>query len=179
MNFALTGLGRSGRVHAANIASHPQAHLHTIADPRAPQLEELAHRYGASLTTEPEAVFADPGVDAVVISSPTIAHIDYLQAAAQSGKAALCEKLMGIDTDRVEQCLRILEDHPTPVMIGFHRRHDPSYVALRNSVRAGAIGRIEQVMVHMRDPAPPTLEYVRVSRSVFRDSIIHYFDLLR
>ena len=178
MNFALIGLGRVGRVHAANIASHPQAHLHTIADPHAPQLEEVARRYGASLTTEPESVFADPDVDAVVISSPTMTHIDYLQAAAQSGKAALCEKPMGIDIDRIEQCLRLLEDHPIPVMIGFHLRHDPSYVALRNSVRSGAIGRIEQVMVHMRDPAPPTLEYVRVSGGVFRDSVIHYFDLL-
>ncbi|MXZ42936.1 MAG: inositol 2-dehydrogenase [Caldilineaceae bacterium SB0666_bin_21] len=179
MNFALIGLGRVGRVHAANIASHPQANLHTIADPRAPQLEELARWYGASLTTEPETVFADPGVDAVVISSPTTTHIDYLQAAAQSGKAALCEKPMGIDIDRVERCLRLLEDLPIPVMIGFHRRHDPSYAALRDSVRAGAIGRLEQVMVHVRDPAPPTLEYVRVSGGVFRDSVIHYFDLLR
>ncbi len=179
MNFALIGLGRVGRVHAANIASHPQAHLHTIADPRAPQLGELARRYGASLTTEPETVFANPRVDAVVISSPTMTHIDYLQAAAQSGKAALCEKPMGIDIDRVEQCFRLLEDHPIPVMIGFHRRHDPSHVALRDAVRSGTIGRIEQVMIHMRDPAPPTLEYVRVSGGVFRDSVIHYFDLLR
>ena len=69
MNFALIGLGRVGRVHAANIASHPQARLHTIADPRAPQLGEWARRYGASLTTEPEAVFADPRVAAVVLSS--------------------------------------------------------------------------------------------------------------
>ena len=86
---------------------------------------------------------------------------------------------MGIDINRVERCLRLLEDYPIPVMIGFHRRHDPSYVALRDAVHSGAIGRLEQVMVHVRDPAPPTLEYVRVSGGVFRDSVIHYFDLLR
>lgn len=179
MNFALIGLGRVGQVHAVNIVSHPLANLHTIADPQAAQLGELARRHGAALTTEPEAVFADPEVDAVVISSPTMTHIDYLQAAARSGKAALCEKPMGIDIERVEQCLKLLDDHPIPVMIGFHRRHDPSYAALRDAVRAGAIGQIEQVMVHMRDPAPPTREYVRVSGGVFRDSVIHYFDLLR
>jgi len=116
---ATTGFGTVGRVPP--IASHPQANLQTIADPRAPQQGELARRYGASLTTEPEAVFADPGVDAVVISSPTMTpHIDYLQAAAQAGKTALCEKPMGIDIDRVEQYFRFLEDHPIPVMIGFH-----------------------------------------------------------
>lgn len=167
MNFALIGLGRAGRVHAANIASHPQARLHTIADPRAPQLGELARRYGAALTTEPEAVCADPEGDAVVISSPTMTRIDCLQAAAQSGKAALCEKPMGIYIDRVEQCLRLLEDHPIPVMIGFHRRHDPSHAALRDSVRSETLGRLEQVMVHMRDPAPPTLEHVRGSGACF------------
>ena len=161
MNFALIGLGRVGQVHAVNIASHPLANLHTIADPQAVQLGELARRYGAALTAEPEAVFADPEVDAVVISSPTMTHIDYLQAAARSGKAALCAKPMGIDIKRVEQCLKLLDDHPIPVMIGFHRRHDPSYAVLRDSVRAGTIGQIEQVMVHMRDPAPPTREYVR------------------
>ena len=178
MNFALIGLGRIGRVHAANIAAHPNAHLHTIADPRAAQLEEMAGRFGACLTTEPESVFADPEVDAVVISSPTMTHIDLLQAASLSGKAALCEKPLGIDINRVEEYLRLLEIHPTPVMIGFNRRFDPSYVELRDSVRSGAIGRIEQVVVHMRDPAPPSPEYVRVSGGVFRDSVIHYLDLL-
>lgn len=179
MNFALIGLGRIGRVHAANIASHPQARLHTIADPQAPQLEAEAGRLGASLTAEPESVFSDPAVDAVVISSPTTTHVDLLQAAAASGKPALCEKPMGIDIDRVEQCLRFLAAHPIPAMIGFHLRFDPSYAALRDSVRSGAIGQIEQVVVHMRDPEPPTREYVRVSGGVFRDSVIHYFDLLR
>ena len=179
MNFAVIGAGRVGRVHARNVDAHPRARLRYIVDPLAPALQDLAAQYGARLITDASTALDDPDVQAVVVSAPTPTHVDLLCAAASAGKAVLCEKPMDNDIARLEAGLDHLRQHAVPVLIGFQRRFDPSFRALRDAVRAGELGPIEQVTMVHRDPAPPSLDYVRVSGGIFRDALIHEFDLVR
>ncbi len=177
--FVVLGCGRIGRMHARTLARHPRAHLVSVFDraeeAAAGTARELGVRRAASVT---EAIH-DSHVDAVLIATPTSTHVDLIVAAARAGKAVLCEKPIDLDMARVRDCEAAIRPCGVAVMIGFNRRFDPSFRALRERVRAGEIGRLEQVLITSRDPAPPPASYVVSSGGLFRDMTIHDLDMAR
>ena len=179
LNIAIIGAGRIGQVHAKTVATHPEARLALVCDPFGDAAETLASRYGARSCQDAEDVFADPGVDAVVVGSPTPLHIHHLLAAAKAGKAVLCEKPIALDIRDVQAVQAELDSLTTPVMFGFNRRFDPSFAAVRQAVLDGRIGDLEQLTIISRDPAAPPVEYVKVSGGIFRDMTIHDLDTAR
>ena len=179
LNIAVIGAGRIGHVHAKTIAAHDDAALALVCDPFGDAAQKLASSHGARSCKEAEEVFAAPGIDAVIVGSPTPLHIPHLLAAAKAGKAVLCEKPIALDMKDVEAVRPELDAVEVPVMFGFNRRFDPSFAAARAAVEAGRIGRIEQLTIISRDPAAPPAEYIRVSGGIFRDMTIHDFDTAR
>jgi len=183
VRVALFGCGRIGTVHAAAVAGHPRAELLYVCDPMETPAKELAVRHGATATGDIATVLGDPAVDAVVIASPTPTHVDLLTRAVHAGKAVLCEKPIDLDLARVDACWagisRLTGADAPLVMLGFNRRFDPSFREIRDRVRAGEIGRLEQVVITSRDPAPPPAGYVGTSGGLFRDMTIHDFDMAR
>ena len=124
-------------------------------------------------------ILGDPGIDAVVIASPTPTHIALLTASVQAGKGVLCEKPIDLDLARVDACWAAIKDEHATVMVGFNRRFDPSFTELRDRVAAGDIGRLEQLVITSRDPGPPPAAYIAGSGGLFRDMTIHDFDMAR
>ena len=179
LNIAVIGAGRIGHVHAKTIIAHPDAALALVCDPVGDAARTLADQYGTRACERAEDVFADPGIDAVIIGSPTALHIPHLLAAAEAGKAVLCEKPIALDMKDVETSRSELDAVTTPVMFGFNRRFDPSFAAARAAVRDGRIGEIEQLTIISRDPAAPPVDYIKVSGGIFRDMTIHDFDTAR
>ncbi|MEE8409687.1 MAG: inositol 2-dehydrogenase [Myxococcota bacterium] len=173
------GAGRIGAVHAANIAAHPKARLRYVVDVDRGSAEAMASKYGARVVDEPARALADPEVGAVLIASSTDTHVDLITASAREGKAIFCEKPIALDIDRVDQCLDELKKACVPFFIGFNRRFDPSFRKLHDAIRDGEIGRVETVIITSRDPGPPTLDYVKISGGLFRDMMIHDFDMAR
>jgi myo-inositol 2-dehydrogenase/D-chiro-inositol 1-dehydrogenase len=179
IRFALFGCGRIGRVHADSIDVHPQAELAWVYDPIESAAQEVAKQYGASTAPSVDAAMEDPSVDAVVIASATPTHVDLLTRAARAGKAVLCEKPIDLDLARVDRCwTEIAALNPT-VMVGFNRRFDPSFREVYERIAGGEIGRLEQLTIVSRDPAPAPREYLAASGGLFRDMTIHDFDLAR
>jgi myo-inositol 2-dehydrogenase / D-chiro-inositol 1-dehydrogenase len=115
----------------------------------------------------------------VIICSPTDTHVDYVEAAAKAGKAILCEKPVSLSAERIATCLERIEPTGAPLMVGFNRRFDPSFALLERHLREGRIGSVESITITSRDPAPPTVDYIRRSGGLFRDMMIHDFDLAR
>ncbi|SDO75127.1 myo-inositol 2-dehydrogenase / D-chiro-inositol 1-dehydrogenase [Nakamurella panacisegetis] len=179
LRVALFGAGRIGQVHAASVAADPRADLAYICDPATEAATTLTDRFGGVPTTDIDAVMADESVDAVIIGSPTSTHVDLLTRAVRAGKAALCEKPIDLDLARVDACWAEIKDIPHTVMIGFNRRFDVSFRAIRDRVAAGEVGRLEQLAITSRDPAPPPDGYVTASGGLFRDMTIHDFDMAR
>src|SRR5882757_154360 len=179
MRIALFGCGRIGRVHADAIASHPRAELAWVCDPMQDIARELAAQHATSATADTAAVLADPTIDAVVIASSTPTHVDLLARAVRSGKAVLCEKPIDLDIARVDACWAEIGAAEPLVMVGFNRRFDSSIREVRDRIRAGEIGRLEQLAITSRDPAPPPAEYIAKSGGLFRDMTIHDLDLAR
>jgi myo-inositol 2-dehydrogenase / D-chiro-inositol 1-dehydrogenase len=178
ITFCQFGAGRIGAIHAENIARHSDARLHAIVDVDPSAAERLASRFGANVATR-TAALADPAVDAVVIASSTNTHAVLIEAAARAGKAVFCEKPLDLDRRRAEACLEVVAECRVPLMVGFNRRFDPHFARLERQLRDGRIGRVELLSITSRDPSPPPIPYVRVSGGLFRDMMIHDFDMAR
>ncbi len=179
VRFALFGAGRIGRMHADNIAAHPQARLVAVYDVVRPAAETVAGKHGARVATTVEEILEDGEVDAVLIASSTDTHIDLITRAAKAEKAILCEKPIDLDRERVDACWAEIAPLEPFVQIGFNRRFDPSFARLRESLREGELGGLRQLLITSRDPELPSRAYMEVAGGLLRDMTIHDFDMAR
>ncbi len=180
VRFAVLGAGRMGLEHGQALASLPQAQVVAVADPlpdaaaRLAQLTRAANSY-----TDPLDAIHDPQVQAVIIVTPTSTHAALIEAAARAGKAIFCEKPVAADLGETERVMRVVEECGVAFQIGFQRRFDAGFAQARQRIVAGELGTIEQFAATGRDPAPPPLEYLKVSGGIFLDQAIHDLDIAR
>jgi myo-inositol 2-dehydrogenase/D-chiro-inositol 1-dehydrogenase len=173
---ALIGGGRIGKIHAGNAAAHPALSLKYVIDPFGDAAVALAARYGATAATL-DAALADPAVAGVIVASPTDQHLAHCLQAAAVGKAIFCEKPVDLSVERARAAAGVLEK--ARLFLGFNRRFDPSFRALREKLQSGTIGTLETLHVISHDPAPPPVSYIKVSGGLFKDMTIHDFDVAR
>ncbi len=178
LGFAMFGAGRIGQVHGKNLAAHATVDLRTVFDPVADAQSAMAAMTGADTGTVDE-ILSDSAIDAVVVASSTDTHADLIERAIDAGKAVFCEKPIDLDLARARQVRDHVEKNNGICALGFNRRFDPSFSALHQAVSDGRIGDVESVTIISRDPAPPPLDYVKVSGGLFRDMMIHDFDIAR
>lgn len=176
VKLAILGAGRIGGVHARNAAAHRAIDLVAISDPVAASAKGLAEQTGAAVESV-DTVLADARIEAVIVATPTDTHADLTERAAAAGKAVFCEKPIDLDAARVQACLRAVERAGVPLFVGFNRRFDPSFAALRNRLFDGEVGKLEILTITSRDPSPPPLSYITRSGGLFRDMMIHDFDM--
>lgn len=176
MRVGLLGAGRIGNVHAQAISSHPDSELVAVSDAFKKNAQALAKSYGCEVCSSDE-IIADSSIDAVLIATSTDTHSDLIEAAAASGKPVLCEKPVDLSLERAFACLSNVGDKASNIMIGFNRRFDPSFGALKAAIDAGEIGKTELLSITSFDPAPPPVEYIKISGGLFRDMMIHDFDM--
>jgi myo-inositol 2-dehydrogenase/D-chiro-inositol 1-dehydrogenase len=179
LGVAVLGCGRIGRIHARNLARHPRARLVSLFDLANDVALEAASELGVKRAASLEEVWADRAVEAVLIATPTDTHVPLITAAVKAGKAVFCEKPIDVDLERARSCWREVAPHRPRLMMGFNRRFDPSFRALRERLQRGEIGRLELAVITSRDPAPPPLAYIKSSGGLLRDMTIHDFDMAR
>ena len=178
LRFGLLGAGRIGKVHARAISGDAGATLVAVADAMAPAAQAIAAQYGCEVRSI-DAILAASDIDAVVICTPTDTHADLIEAFAKAGKAIFCEKPIDLSLTRVKACLQVVRDTKATLMVGFNRRFDPHFMAVRAEIAKGTIGAVEMVTITSRDPGAPPAEYVARSGGIFRDMTIHDFDMAR
>jgi myo-inositol 2-dehydrogenase/D-chiro-inositol 1-dehydrogenase len=176
LKVGLLGAGRIAGVHATAITSHPQSELTAVSDFYPEAAEKLAAQYGAVARSTDE-IIADPEIEAVLIATSTDTHSDLMEAATRAGKAVLCEKPVDLSLERARACQNVVDATGRPVMIGFNRRFDTNFGALKQALTAGEIGKAELLSITSFDPAPPPVAYIKVSGGIFRDMMIHDFDM--
>ena len=177
-NVALFGAGRIGRIHAANLAGLPGVKLRFVCDPVGDSAAQLAAQVGASVST-PEAVFADASIDVVAIASPTDTHSELINRAAAARKHIFCEKPIDLSVPRAVACADAVKAAGVACMIGFQRRFDPTFNEARERLARAEIGNPEMLIVTSRDPGAPPAQYLKASGGIFRDMLIHDFDIFR
>ena len=182
VTVGIIGAGRIGKVHTASICNIVKnATIKTIADPfMNEETANWAKSMGVTNTTKDyKEILADPEIDAVLICSSTNTHSPISVEAIKAGKHVFCEKPIDHDVDKIKEVIDALKDSKVKYQVGFNRRFDHNFEAVRNAVAAGKIGDPHIIKVTSRDPEPPSAEYAAVSGGMFLDMTIHDFDMVR
>jgi myo-inositol 2-dehydrogenase / D-chiro-inositol 1-dehydrogenase len=178
VRIGLIGAGRIGTSHAGLLARHvPGAQLAAVADARPGAAEDLAVALGCRAATEPADLFADPGIEAVVITASSEAHAELIAAAADAGKAVFCEKPMGLTLEQIDRGTAAAEAASVALQVGFNRRFSADFAAGHRVVTEGGVGTPQLMRSLTRDPGlanpagvPPW--------TIFLQTLIHDFDTL-
>ena len=112
-------------------------------------------------------------------ASSTDTHADLIQRAAAAGKQIFCEKPVDLDILRARTCAQVVARAGVTCLIGFQRRYDPTFAALKKRLVDGEIGEPEMLIVTSRDPGAPPIDYIGRSGGIFKDMLIHDFDIFR
>ena len=181
IGVGVIGAGRIGKLHIEHLAqSIPEAELIAICSLNRPSAASLAKQFNVpKVATDYKALLADPQIDAVLVTSSTNTHVEISQAAAKAGKHIFCEKPIAFDLEQIDETLAIVEKAGVKFQVGFNRRFDASFKRVREAVASGEIGEPHIMRITSRDPAPPPIEYVKVSGGIFLDMTIHDFDMAR
>ena len=178
IEVALFGAGRIGKIHGGNLARQPGVKLKYVVDVNAAAAGELAQAHGAKVA-DVETALKDAAVSAVVIASSTDTHADLIiRSAARRRPSSARSRSISPSSARVRASTR----YPKPeclCMIGFQRRFDPTFSALKQRLDAGEVGNAEMLIITSRDPGPPPISYIKVSGGIFKDMLIHDFDVFR
>lgn len=178
MRVGLLGTGRIGAFHAGTLATTSRVGSLTLWDPRAEVARAVAERVGGRVAESPSALLGDR-LDALLICSPSTTHEDILTEAVHRGIPTFCEKPVATTLDATARLLTLVESADVPVTIGFQRRSDPGYQALRQRVVSGELGKLYLARMVSADEAPPPAEYLACSGGLFTDQSVHDFDIVR
>jgi myo-inositol 2-dehydrogenase / D-chiro-inositol 1-dehydrogenase len=166
------------RVHAKAIGA-AGGRLVTVYDVVESAAKALASDANASVARSVEEALQHPEVDAVLVVTSSDTHVDLILRAAKAGKAVMCEKPLAPSLSDAQGCIDVLGAQASNVFLAFNRRFDPGHAALKKAIDSGEIGSLEQLTITSRDPAPPPLDYIPKSGGLFRDMMIHDFDMAR
>ncbi|NEY32421.1 Gfo/Idh/MocA family oxidoreductase [Streptomyces sp. PRKS01-65] len=178
MRIGVIGTGRIGTIHANTLSRHRDVGSLILTDADTARAQRLAQRLGETAAPGADEIFRW-GVDAVVIATATAAHAELIGRAARSGLPVFCEKPIALDLPGTLQALAEVEAAGTVLQMGFQRRFDTGYTGAREALRSGRLGRLHTVRALTSDREPPPAAYLPVSGGLYRDTLIHDFDILR
>ena len=182
MKVGIIGAGRIGVVHAENIIRFiPSMELKTIAEIRmTDRVKEWGTKLGIkNIVDDPDVIFNDPEIDAVLICSSTDTHSKFIIEAARAKKDIFCEKPIDHDISKIEEALEEVKKNGVKMQIGFCRRFDHNHRKVHDVVRSGTIGDPHIIKISSRDTVPAPIEYLARSGGIFYDMMIHDFDIAR
>jgi myo-inositol 2-dehydrogenase / D-chiro-inositol 1-dehydrogenase len=177
MRIGVLGAGRIGSFHARMLAANPLVDGLVVHDTDQGRAERLARELDGELAPSPDALVR-ARVEALVIAAATPAHAPLVHLAAAARLPAFCEKPIALDLHTTDDVLEHVAASGILLQIGFQRRFDPGYQAAREAVRRGELGELYLVRVAGHDPEPPPEAYVAASGGIWRDLLIHDFDVV-
>ena len=179
LNVALFGFGRIGQMHAKNIHNKKDLKLLYVFE-RVGILRRKAKKlYNCKIEINYKNIFKDKEVDIIFISSPTNTHLKFINEGIKFNKTIFCEKPIDLNINKIIKTYEEIKKKKSRIQMGFNRRYDPGHFAIKNDLDLGKIGRLEKIIITSRDPAPPSISYLKSSGGIFRDMMIHDFDLCR
>ncbi|KGQ66720.1 inositol 2-dehydrogenase [Gallibacterium anatis] len=182
IKVGIIGAGRIGRVHSESISKYVKgAEIKAISDIKVTEeLQSWAASMGIPhVYDDYRKILQDPEIDAVLVCSSTNTHAPISIEAAQAGKHIFCEKPVDPNKDKIREVLDVVDKARVKFQVGFNRRFDHNFKAIKDRVVAGDIGEPHLIRVTSRDPDAPPIEYVKVSGGMFFDMTIHDFDMIR
>ena len=178
MRIAVIGAGAIGRIHARNVAAHPEARLAVVCDTNPDAAKSLATQFGAlNVHSVDEALNCSP--DGVIVASSTASHGKVAAACIAAHVPFLCEKPLASDLETAHLIVASARRAGVVAATAFNRRFDTGYASIRKSISAGEIGRVEVILMTSRTASPPSVEFTRKSGGLFGEKGAHFYDLAR
>ena len=181
LKIGIIGAGRIGKVHLESISYHVKnATVTAMADPfMNEETEKLIRSCGVSkVTKDYKDILNDKDIDAVLVCSSTDTHAAISIEAINAGKHVFCEKPVDHTIEKIQAVADALKEHPNiKFQVGFNRRFDHNFAAIRQAYDDGKIGEAHILKITSRDPEPPNPAYIKVSGGIFLDMTIHDFDM--
>lgn len=181
LRIGIIGAGRIGKVHLESISYHVKnATVTAMADPfMNEETEKLIRSYGVSkVTKDYKDILNDKDIDAVLVCSSTDTHAAISIEAINARKHVFCEKPVDHSIEKIQAVADALKEHPNiKFQVGFNRRFDHNFAAIRKAYDDGKIGEAHILKITSRDPEPPNPAYIKVSGGIFLDMTIHDFDM--
>ncbi len=178
MRIGLIGLGRIGAFHAETLSALPSVTSLVVTDAVVAAIQPVVDKHGVEAAATPAELLA-AGVDGVVVAAATDAHPELILAAVDAGVPVFCEKPVAKTMAEAVAVARRVADRGVPIQIGYPRRFDQGFAAVRKAIAEGELGWVHTVRSTTLDPAPPPAAYLAVSGGIFRDCSIHDFDAVR
>ena len=176
INICVVGLGRAGHFHLTSIKQLDSLALHSVVDTNEKLAKDVAEQYNCQWSATLPELLEDDALDAVVVASPTDAHFQYIKQALQAGKHVFTEKPVGHTVAEINTCFELATQHNRALHLGFQRRLDKNFAALKR--RLPELGEARIVKASSRDNPKPSYEYLSISGNIFHDMLIHDFDML-
>ena len=155
VGFGVIGAGILGENHAQVFMHLQQAELIAVCDVDADRAQAVAMKCGAkTFQTDYRELLDNPEIQAVSIATPDYAHRDIALAAAQAGKHILCEKPLAMTVEDAQAIVDAAHEAGVRLMVDFHNRVNPTFIAARQYIASGAIGK-------------PAYAYIRLSNTLF------------
>lgn len=188
LKIGLIGCGVVGRRHAGCLRADPRVELVVCCDPSHDAAVRLRDEYSpqAQIETDADRAIATPGLQAVVICSPTTAHYEHCCQAFDRGLDILCEKPL---SDRREQIVELIDrtrQSDRLLLVGYQRRYRAPYVTARRELteRADWYGPLKQVHLYVCERWQQTIHGTwrddpRVGAGYFGDAGSHQVDVVK
>lgn len=178
VGIAVLGVGMMGAFHVEALSRRIRGGTVTVVnDYSAERAAEVAASVGARVVADPFEAILATDVDAVLIASPGAAHEAQVNACLHRGIPVLCEKPLTTD---VASAYAIVEKEAALgrplVQVGFMRRFDAEYVALKELISSGGLGN--PLLVHCTHRNPSVGDHFN-SEFMIRDSVVHEVDVVR
>jgi myo-inositol 2-dehydrogenase/D-chiro-inositol 1-dehydrogenase len=179
INVALLGFGRIGQMHAENINRNKDLRLLYVYEKIDELCKKAKNLYSCKIQTNYNKIFTDKAVDIIFISTPTNTHIKFIEEGIKSKKTIFCEKPLDLNINKIVKTFKKIKKYNPKIQLGFNRRYDPGHFSIKKDLKSNKIGKLEKIIITSRDPSPPSISYLKASGGLFRDMMIHDFDLCR
>lgn len=178
LNVAMIGAGRMGQTHAEVLQTLSDVNIVAVVDFVEKSAKKLAKMFSAEVLSL-EQVLADKSIEAVIITTPTATHAELIISCARAGKAIFVEKPATHSLESSQEVVKVLKETGAKCQVGFMRRYDPAYLAVKKHLDNNDLGNLENFRGISRDPAAPSTDYLRTSGGIMVDFGIHDFDSAR
>ena len=166
-------------MHAANLNKHKEIKILYVYEKLSYLNKKAKKLYNCIIENNYNKIFADKKVDIVFISSPTNTHIKFIEEAMKNKKTIFCEKPLDLNINKIIKTFKKVKKINPKIQLGFNRRYDPGHFSIKKDLDRNKIGKLEKIIITSRDPSPPAISYLKSSGGIFRDMMIHDFDLCR